>query len=235
MSTFLEIKNEVAALVIDLPPTVQSAIGKLVNDAVRSAERKYNFLYMGNSVTGVTTVGTGFVSGSFMPLFKEYQDKGPYVFNHTAKSRRLPVAITYDVDLAILSSFDFPGSPQFGYVAYDPLDLTANFFVSPPPDLNSDWDDGNYRIVVPYYAFSAPLVNDGDMNGLTLIGDDYIIYKATAEAFGRDWDYDSMALWLQRADEKLKEIIKADKTQRLGAVDALVPMWRGANQPQVRR
>lgn len=233
MTTFLDIRNDVQALVIDLPPAVLSAVPRLVNEAIRSMQRKYNFRAMEASTP--FTTASGVLALGTIANFKEYRDKGPYTLRKYARARKLLTTLDTDVDQAVLSDILLPKEPEFLVNTVDQSTGVWSFSIAPYPDLLSDWDDGNYRIVVPSYNYTSTLVNDGDTNWFTNNANDYITYKATGEAFGRDWDYDSMALWLQRAQEKLDEIKKADKTNRLSSVDTLVPMWRGANQPQVRR
>lgn len=232
MSTFVQIKTDVSQLVIDLPPTVQSAVGTLVNGAVRSMQRVYNYRAMEASTPFTTTVGS--LALGTIANFKEYRDKGPYMLRQLSRARKLLTALDTDVDQAVLANADLPLEPEFIINSVNQSNGVWTFTLSPYPDDLSDWDDGNYRIIIPSYTYTADLVSDGDTNWFTQNAADFITYKATAEAFGRDWDYDSMALWLQRANEKLKEVRKADMTNRLSSVDTLVPMWRGANQPQVR-
>lgn len=233
MATFLEIKNDVAALVIDTPTSVISAIPTLVNEAIRSMQRDYNYRAMEQSSAFVTAEGV--LELGTIANFKEYRDKGPYMLKKLTRARKLLTALGPDIDQAVLSSSDYPEEPEFISNSVNVSTGVWTFSLAPYPDTNSDWDDGNYRIIIPSYVYTADLTLDGDNNWFTNNARDYIVYKATGEAFGRDWDYDSMAIWLQRASEKLKEIRKADKLNRVSSVDALVPMWEGANQPQVRR
>lgn len=235
MSTFLEIQTDVAALVTDLPDTVEAAIPKLINQAIRSMQRTYNWRAMEASTTFITTEGSLTPTPNTIARFKEYRDKGPYLLRYQAKAKIFLTALDTDVDRAVLSDATKKVAPEFLINTVNAATGVHTFTIAPYPDVNSDWTNGNYRIVVPSYNYSADLVNNSDTNWFTLNAEDYITYKAAAEAFARDWDNDAMALWLQRADEKLKEIKKADKTSRLASVDTLVPMWRGANQPQVRR
>lgn len=235
MSTFLELQSEVAALVIDLPPTVQAAVPAYINQAIRSFQRKYNFRAMEVSTTMLTTPGSLSPTPNTIANFKEYRDKGPYMLKFLTKAKRFISALGPDVDLAVLSDPLVSTSPEYLINSVNQTSGVWTFTVAPYPDNLSDWADGNYRIIVPSYNYTADLVASGDVNWFTINAADAIIYKATAEAFARDWDYDAMALWLQRAKEKLDEVIKADKTSRLASVDTFVPMWKGANQPQVRR
>jgi len=233
MTTFAELRTDVQNLIIDLPPTVLAAVPSLVNEAIRSMQRAYNYRAMEVSTSFTTTVGS--LALGTIANFKEYRDKGPYMLRQYAKARKLLTVLDTDVDQAVLSDVLYPKEPEFILNSVNQSSGVWTFTLAPYPDDLSDWSDGNYRIVIPTYNYTAALVADGDSNWFTNNANDYIVYKATAEGFGRDWDYDSMALWLQRAKEKLDEIKKADKMNRLSSVDTLVPMWQGANQPQVRR
>lgn len=215
-----------------MPPAVVSAVPRLVNEAIRSMQRDYNWKVMESATTFITVEGTALLGT--IANFKEYRDLGPQLLRQYSKAKRLTTNSQSDTSLAILSSTSNQREPQAIRHAMDIATGASTFRVAPLPDVNSDWNDGNYQIFIPTYIYSDLLVNDADQNWFTNNAADYITYKATAEAFGRDWDYDSMALWLQRADEKKKEIKKADKMLRLSGVNELVPLWKGANQPPLR-
>lgn len=230
--TFLELQTEVSEVVIDLTPAVRARVPRMVNNAIRSIQRKYNFRIMEmlatpTTVAGVTTLTT-------LTNFKEYRDLGPQIFHQLRKAEGITTATLQDKDRAINFNPVYPGKPSYISSAIDANDL-ATIYVAPYPDQLSDWGDGNYRIHIPYYAYTVDLVNDGDSNWFTNNADDYVVYKAAAEGFGKDWDYDAMALWLQRAEEKYKEVKLADKYSRLSGVTTLVPLWQGANTPPVRK
>lgn len=236
MTTFATLKTRVQRRVIDLPTAVQAEVGDLVNDAVKAIQRRHNFRAMEAFGLYLTTTGASSLGSEV--YFKEYKDKGPFLQYRNSRSKQLVTADTPDIHQAIryITIADDVGEPEFVYSSVIPETGATSFNVAPYPDGNGDWDDdGNYRIVIPYYKYTAPLVNDGDTNWFVLNTHEYIINKATAEAFQLNWDYDATAVWLQRAEEKAKEVIRADKLQRLASVDALVPMHQGARQPQVRR
>lgn len=234
MATYLELQTRVKERVIDLPPTVTNRVPLLVNQAIRSMQRAYNFRAMEVSQSMVTTEGSLTPTPNTISLFKEYRDKGPYLLSHLTKGRRYVTTSQPNADLALLSNPDIPETPQFLINSVDQAGVTT-FTVAPYPDALSDWDDGNYRIVVPAYVYTPDLLNNGDTNWFTLNADDYIESKAASMAFGLNWDYNSMALLAQDAANIQKEVVKADKMNRLSSVDTFVPMWRGANQPQVRK
>lgn len=233
--TFLDLQTRVKTRVIDLPPAVSAEVPKLINEAIRSAQRKYNFRAMERSTTLVTTTLSFVPTPNTLALFKEYKDKGPYILQNLARAKRELITTADDAALDVLSDINNPDEPDYLTSTVDPTTGVYTMSVYPYPDQLSDWPDGNYRIVVPYYAYSTPLVADGDTNWFVDNMDDYIYREATGQAFGLDWDYQSMTLWLQQSDVKYQEAKKADKMHRLGGVDQLVPMWQGANQPQVRR
>jgi hypothetical protein len=235
MATFLELRTRIEESVIDLPTTVQSRIPTLVNQAIREMQRMYNFRAMETSAVLVSVENSLVPTPATIALFKEYRDKGPYLLEYLSQARRYVTTAQSNADLAILSDVDNPSEPLFLINAVNPTSGVTTFSISPYPDTNSDWPDGDYRIVVPAYSYSANLVADGDQNWFTNFADDYIELQAASEAFRLDWDFDKMALLAQHANNKLKSIIKADKMNRVSSVDTLVPMWRGANQPQVRR
>lgn len=232
MTTFSDIKSRVQTRIIDLPQAVQTELPFLINDAIRSAQRRYNFRAMEQVQTFTTTSGS--VSLGSLSRFKEYKDKGPYLLRQRSVAKRFLTALEPDARMAVLSDADLPDEPQF-IINTIGNDGSTTLTIAPYPDTNSDWDDGNYRIVVPYYAYTAKLVANGDTNWFTENAEDYIISQATARGFQLDWDYESMALWLQDAEKLFQEVKKADKMQRLSSVDTLVPMHEGALQPQVRR
>jgi hypothetical protein len=64
--------------------------------------------------------------------------------------------------------------------------------------------------------------------------ENYIVDKATGEAFALDWDFDKMALFLQKAENWKKDIINRDKTEQLMGVDILVPSYQGVRSARVR-
>lgn len=231
---FIDIKNQVLANVIDLPPAVSAAVPGLINTAIRSAERRYNFKYMEQrsdfvTVPAVLTLGT-------ISRFKEYRDRGPYLKRQYAPASRIYVSSNSgDISEMDALNVTLPGDRPRWITNTVALDGTYTLSVAPYPDALSDWDDGNYRVHVPFYQYSAPLVADADTNWLVVNGDDYIAFRATAEAFMKDWDYNSMLVWKQQDQEKFKEIQLADKRLRLSGIDTFVPYWEGAEQGMVRR
>lgn len=235
MTTFLDLQNRVRARVIDIPTAVGAQIPNLINDAIKEMQREYNYRAMEASVSMVTTEGSLIPTPNTIENFKEYRDKGPYMLQYLTKAKRYITISAPDAAMAALADANLPEEPAFLLNSVDVDTGITNFTIHPYPDALSDWPDGDYRIIVPHYVYTPDLSADGDQNWFTNNAADYIERKAAGEAFGLDWDYNSMALLLQEADKKLRQIRKADKLNRLSSVDTFVPMWQGANQPQVRR
>lgn len=233
--TFSALKTRVQRRVIDLPPAVQAEVPDLINEAIRTAQRKYNFRAMETSTTMITTLGSLIPTPNTIANFKEYKDKGPYLLRRLNPAKRYLTATDADAANAELADITNPTEPRYLVSSVDVATGVTSFSVWAYPSDISDWQDGNWRIIVPAYVYTPKLVADGDLNWFTEYMDDYIYREATGHAFGLDWDYQSMAVWLQQADVKFQEAKKADKMTRLGAVDTFVPMWHGANQPQVRK
>jgi hypothetical protein len=232
---FSDLQTQVQQIVIDLPPAVTAQIPTLINEAIISAERRYNFRAMENSVTTVTTVGSLTLTPDTIPYFKEYRDQGPYLLRYFIKAKSFVATTGPDAALAALADINNPTEPAFLINTVNETTGEVDFQISPYPDNLSDWPDGNYRLVIPYYNYTAPLVNPGDNNWFTNYMADYIYRQAAGHAFAMDWDYQSEAFWLQEAEKRFKEAQKADKMNRLSGADELVPMWQGANQPRIRR
>lgn len=232
--TFIDLQNRVKERVIDLPATVLAQVPALINEAIRSAQRKYNFRAMESSVSMVTAVGSLIPTPNTIANFKEYKDKGPYLLKYFTKAKRYMTASGPDAALSVLNDINNPDIPQYLINSVDVNSSVYSFTIAPYPDNISDWPDGNYRIIVPVYLYTPKLVADGDTNWFVDNMDDYIMRQASGHAFGLNWDYNSMAVWLQQAEVFYKEAKNADKMNRLSSVDTFVPFWQGANQPQVR-
>jgi hypothetical protein len=234
MATFTELKAEVQTNIIDLPPAVTANVGKYVNRAIKSAERRYNFKYMDAETTLITVEET--LSLGSLSQFKEWRDRGPYVLQQFAPAYQIYMSDnTREQRMTFTLNTDFPDRPR--YIRISSLDSanTVALEVSPYPDANSDWDDGNYRVVLPYYRYTGDLSGNSDSTWLTVNGEEYIIERATAYGFQADWDVQNAALWEQWAKNKFEEIKLTDKKMRLSGFDTLVISPNGANAGMVQR
>lgn len=222
MATFATLKTRVNRRVIDLPAAVQAEVPTLVNEAIRDLERDHNFHTMATFFQGSTLVNTVQVIGTFPTNIKELR-KQPYSPRNLGGVIKLKTAfdlIDIPPDITMFGGPNFPntqpGQPQI--VIHS---LGVAFFISPTADGNSDYDDGEYPIYIPYWKYLPDLVNDGDSNWFTNNAERFIIEWASAQAFGLDWDEEHMAILLQKAEVERTKVVKADKVARLGAVNSL--------------
>lgn len=241
MATYAEIQTRINRLVIDLPAAVTAEVPTLVNEAIRSLERKHNFWIMEAETSRFTTlINTHTLTTGTVPAnWKEIRGL-PYEVQFDGNTRRLDYAASRE---AVLSRFDLEGTIDKGrpevILRGEPTDEdgASVFTVFPLSDGLSKWTGapaGEYRIIIPYWRFLTKLSADGDDNWFTVNAEEYIVEKATSRAFILDWDEARAAVHAQLATEHLADVLKADKTQRLRGATVLVP-HKNADDSQLRR
>lgn len=264
--TYIELQNRVQTRVIDLPSAVQAEIPLLVNEAMFELQTRHNFKVMESELytytqvnnrilqTGAPTNGQpplfnwpgqsttianqtiqvgmaggfkGFLDGA-EPVFVRYQDGSPRYIT-IAPDRRSIYGQFTEGD----SSF-----PSIILVAppNDTLNQTSNLEVYPIPDGASDWPDGEYRIMIPYFSYLPNLVNNTDVNWLTKTppGERFIVEWAAGEAFSLDWDLQHEQEHKAKAEAELRKIINMDKMFRVSPINELAIHWRGVYQGRSR-
>lgn len=232
MATFSQLKQRVERRVIDLPTAVQTEVPLLVNSAYRHLQRKHNFKVMETQTsTLVTTVGER-VLAAVPSDFKELREF-PYRITRLGDHQRMKTQLEL-AELGLRFGDQDEGVPQAVLLGEQDTAGVGDLEVWPLPDGDSDHVDGEYRIVVPYYRFLPALVNDADTNWLVVNGEDYIVMKATSDAFAVDWDEERMTIWRQLAQNELREVIRADKRAQVAGIEALAVHWRGAKQVGTR-
>lgn len=233
MGTFGSIKAEVRTIIIDLPTAVTNLVPTLVQRAIDDLQTDHNFRVMDTAATFATVVGVRNLIPAVPADFKEHRRK-PYRLEFTGNIQ--PVYVAPDRTSIITTSF--PGNqiddaangfPQAILETAHSDTGARSFAVYPLPDGNSDYVDGEYRIVVPYRRILPALVADGDTNWFTVNAEQYIINRAASDGFAIDWDEERMAIWLQKAESMKAKVIKKDKLSRLAATEVLVPHWQGVN------
>lgn len=245
MVTFATLQTKVANWLIDTPPAVQAEVPALINYALLQLQEDHNFKIMEQELTFTTSVPNGGL-GSPNPhllgvvpyqTFKEYRGK-PFWIKFDGTVRKMEVADKRG-EIWGPDYFDDQdiGFPQV-IVQGPPSDElgASNFYVYPLPDGNSDYSDGEYRIVIPIQKYLSVLVNGSDHNWFTdqPSGEQFIVNYAVAEGFARDWDEQRYSIWAARAEVYRKKIVLQDKRFRLSGVDTLVPHRLGARQSQLR-
>ena len=226
MATFTQIQDRVKRRVIDLPASVTTEVPALINEAMRRLQRKHNFKVMETETAILTTtIALRTLSTAAVPSnFKEMRGS-PYLITESGGFKDLlhPDQRASAMREYSVSDVNAEGEPRL-IVDGEPSDLNVrNWAVYPFPDGNSDFANGEYRIVIPYWRYLPILVINSDANWFTADAEEYLVYRATAEAFALNWDEERMAIWTQKAADERVEVIKTDKKTRLAGVDTLVP------------
>jgi hypothetical protein len=237
VASFDQLQEKVRRRVIDLPQTVQLEIPDLVNQALREAQRRHNFQVMQAQAVFTTTIEER-VLGAVPTDWKENREDPWYT---EALGRNRPVTwLARRQDASRLygedPELDF-GEPQM-LLEGDASDNlgTTNILVFPFPDGNSDHNDGEYRITVPYWRFLPLLAAGPDQNWLTVNGERFIVDFATSEAFFLDWDEERGTLWRQRAEERMAELRLLDKRRQIAKMSGTLSVNRqGVFAPGHRR
>lgn len=229
MATFIELKTEVLANVIDTPTAIQTYVGTYVNRALKKIQVKHDFKCMEAEVT-FTTVNLTRSLGDRPTDWKKPRGNPYFIYNLGGTQDMQFVSSRTDAQARWGTSVDFDyGAPQGLYED----DLASVFAVYPFPDLLSDYPDGNYRVTVPYWKFIGKLISDNDENWLTINAEQWIIYQATAEAFYVNEDETRGQLWEARAAKEYKDVILHDKDRRWAETTSLV-MHLGARKPHTQ-
>lgn len=213
---FSEIKTEVESWLLDLPSGASTRIGGWVNEAIREACKRYNFKFM-EAEASFTTADQTRELGSKPATWKEHRGE-PYYVRQDGSTQPIEWAPseaamvrTYGVD-APAEGNETPideGAPRWL------LERTDTFDVYPFPDDESDWDNGLYRMRVPYWAFPADLSADDDENWLTIEAPYYVIFKAASMGFKWNRDVENAMLLAADAETQFKRIERKDKLSRL--------------------
>lgn len=233
MANFLELQTEVRENLIDLPTVVTNSVPTLVKRAVERLHKKHNFKVMEAEQSYTTVLATRSI-GAVPADFRENRG-APYrisdVDGHTTPLVMAPERTS------IIGAYteDDEGAPAALLDAIPSGLNVRNYHVFPLPDGNSDYSDGEYRIVVPYWKTLPVLSANGDTNWFTINADEWIVYTATAYGFIKDWDEERGVYWKQLATEVLGEVIKQDKKYRLSQVDTLVPHHEGFYSDRLSR
>lgn len=233
MATFADIQTRVEGWLIDLPSFVEGMVPALINKAHKEIQDRHNFKVMEAEFTSLTTVGTRAIVTAVPSTFKEWRLEAQYLTDDDVWKE-----ISWAPNITSMRrwfSDDDEGAPEF---LFDPVTTEAGvrtLHVYPLPDGESDYDDGEYRLYIPYYAYLPDLSGDSDTDWFTSHADWYMTWSALSEGFGADWDPEQLLLWKQKAEEEYAKVVKLDKMLRLGGMREMVPHWQGARKPFTRR
>jgi hypothetical protein len=258
VGTFTELQTRVQTRIIDLPSQVLAEVPQLINEALYELQSRHNFKVMERELYAYTqynnhTLQTGTPFTQQPPLFpwpanatisplatpstlKEWRGRVVYILYNDGTPRFVNITSERTNIYGAFTEWD----PSFPSVILDSIpsdnanDRTLEVY--PLPDGLSDWPDGEYRLLLPYYSFLPTLVNGSDSNWLTTNphGERFIIASATAEGFSLDWDTQNESKWKQKAELEYKHCVMADKKYRLGEVNELAIHSRGQYASRIR-
>jgi hypothetical protein len=237
MATFATLKTRVQARLIDVTPTITTEIGELVNAAIRHAEDNYNYRIMKAETALTTTSGDHRLPASSTSIPTDWKESraDPYLRRGEAGidgTKRIDWAASEE-EMVKLYSKDDPndkGQPGFIFEKFEE-DI---FEVYPFPDGQSQWTDGEYRVVIPYWKYLPDLSADNDTNWFTINMDQFIKSQATAEGFLLNWDEERAALHFALADAKRRLAERQEARAKLPRNLTLIPK-RDVNAPTTRR
>lgn len=221
MATFGELQTEVQNNVIDLPDTVAASVPSLIQRAIRKLESKHNFFVM-KAYVEYTTASLTRVLGARPDDWKELRET-PYYIGADGHVTEIQIVSRRDALRDLDDELELGGPPKYLVESEESEGGTGNFEVWPVSDSNSDWDDGEYRIVVPYWKRTTALSANDESNWFTVNAEEYLIARATAYGFIKDWDEARADFWMERAKEEYNDILLLDKYRWLAAGDVLVP------------
>jgi hypothetical protein len=229
MPTFTQLQTKVQTRVIDLPLKVKAEIPDLINKAIKDIQGFYNFRVMKTLVevtTDVTNTDHFFLS---CPADWKEPNGQPYWVPQMGKS----VPMFWAPDRKFLASYfseDDDGLPQYLLMG-EPDDTNAcDIELWPVPDGTSDYNDGEYRIRVPYYRYLPALVNSSDSNWFTSNCEDYIIWQAAGHAFMLDWDSEHAQSAFTLASGFRDAAVKFDRSARFQGATTLAINTNGARR-----
>ncbi len=232
MTNFATLQTRVKRRVIDLPAAVTAEVPDLINEAVRELQDRHNFQTMQTLLTA-TTADLTRVLVAVPSDFKSFRGR-PFRRAFLGKSVEMTVSPTRNAaEIAYGTATTDSGSPKLILRSELTNTGTSDLEVWPLPNTLSDWSDGLWRVVVPYWRYLPALAVDADTNWFTVNAIPFILNKATAEGFALNWDAERNALWEARAEVKLKAAVTLDKKQVLSSVTTLV-VRRGAAETKAR-
>jgi hypothetical protein len=211
-----ELGTEVEDLLLDLPSGTTTRTTTWINKAIRDACTRHNFKFM-EAESSFTTVENTRQLGSKDALWKEHRAL-PYLVNQDGSTDEFNWTGS-ESDMVRTYGAAAPAESNPAPIdAGDPhylLERPTAIDVYPFPDELSDWDDGNYRVRVPYWAYPAVLVQETDTHWLTENAPWYVIFGATSEGYARNQNDEKAAMYAGRAEGEYRRIVRLDKMSRL--------------------
>jgi hypothetical protein len=229
MATYFELQTEVLGNLIDMPTFITTMVPIYINRALNKLQGKHDFQVM-KTEQSITTLFETRLLATVPANFKALRGKMRYEDN-LGQDHKITFA-NDRTEVRKYRSVTDTGFPQF-VLKSEENDLGAsNWEVYPLPDGNSDYTDGEYRIVIPYWRYLPDLSFPSDANWFTNQGPGaaWIVKEATAMGFFVNEDEKRALQWIGLAQADYKDLVGIDKRRQMQGVTTLVPHF-GADEP----
>jgi hypothetical protein len=210
------IKTEVQSWLLDMPAGASSRIQGWVNEAIRDATDRYNFRCMQDEELPIT-VNQQRELFTKPSNWKEHRGE-PYIFHQDGTTTPISWAQseaqmvrTYAIQLPDEGNTTPADEGEPRYL----LERETTVDVFPLPDDEADWDNGNWRLAVPYWKHMTAMSADADTNWFTQNAEYYVIWKALAIGFAWNRDEERAALYETKAERQFQRAKNQDKLSQL--------------------
>lgn len=213
---FGQIQDEVESWLLDLPDGAATRVPGWINAAIKEATTRYNFKAMEAEEAATTVDQTRELFTK--PATWKARRSEPYLINQDGSVTPISWAQS---ESQMLRTYAIQAPSEGNTAAVDEgeprylLERETTVEVFPLPDDGSDWDNGLYRMRVPYWAHMADLSVDADTNFFTDEMPYYCIWKAVE--LGLEWARDEQRAerYAQRAEREFVIAKNKDKLAKL--------------------
>ena len=213
MATLDNIKTRVRDILIDVPSRTEDALERTIVKAVTDIQLDHNFRIM-EAEQAYTTVEATRTLGTLPSDWKEARGRPWLRIGEGGVLGTTLIFITQSKDDIIANySIDDPNDKGEPIDIFEASETTLEVY--PFPDLLSQWDNGNHRVVVPYWKTLPDLTAPSDTNWFTDNAEDYIVFEAAGNLFAVNWNDERGAIWTARGRAAATLLINVDKRSRL--------------------
>lgn len=217
---FSELKSQTEFWLLDLPTGISTRVGGFVNEAIRKAEERHNFRCMEEELLPVTVNQQRELVSNKDSIIRWKESRGkPYYYRQDGTTVEIDWAPS-ESEMIRTFAIQLPDEGNTTPADEGPprylLERDTTIDVFPLPDDESDWDNGLYRVVVPFWGYLDDLSGDNDTNWFTNNSPYYIIWKACELGFMANRDEERADYFAGKAEPLFKEMRRADKLSRLG-------------------
>lgn len=213
---FGELKSEVSAYLLELPSETIPRIGGWLNEAQRKAAERHNFRFMDSTLSADTVAGNRFLANKD-PQWKE-AGSPPFFMRQDGSTKEIAWAPS-ETEMLRMFAPDLPqegnqSPPDTGRPRFI-LERLTDLQVFPFPDGRSGWNDGEYRLHMPFWKYPEPLVNDGDENWFTRNMAYYLVFYAAGEGFLFNENDTRAQIYMGKAEAEFQSGRRTDKLSKL--------------------